>query len=248
MIYWMITYLVRHFLFLWWSTLAHWCTVLFYYVQMLNPYVVIQVVEKSVLIAAAALPMFLALAPLAVWVVTRSVDNTLRLLRQPSLWAAVMNSVIWVLFAFIAAKRVECMELILAYPILLTLNFTYLLMVYGYHKKLWMVYNNLYVYSNILFCHYAFPNVSFSFIFWLKSAILSLLVLTCLGYVFYAIKFESVLPMSWETMLGMVGLVILLFSHGCLMDDIKASTFWIPHSCLSCCCEDWMKTVCLCSS
>lgn len=127
------------------------CIVLFYHVQMLNPYVVIQVAENTILTAAAAVPILLAFAPMAVLVTTRSWVRTLQFLREPSLWAAVMNSVIWVLFAFIASKRVDCMELILSYPILLTLNFIYLLMVYGHYGKLWMVYNHLDVYSNVMF-------------------------------------------------------------------------------------------------
>ncbi|XP_037404393.1 uncharacterized protein LOC119267158 [Triticum dicoccoides] len=90
------------------------------------------VLENAVLSAAAGGSVILLFLPLVVWFCTKSMERTLRVVSTSSMWAAVLNSMVWVFFTMVVMDKEDCMELVLAYPIVLASNFIYLMIVYGF--------------------------------------------------------------------------------------------------------------------
>uniref|UniRef100_A0A8R7TYV1 Uncharacterized protein n=1 Tax=Triticum urartu TaxID=4572 RepID=A0A8R7TYV1_TRIUA len=148
------------------------------------------VLENAVLSAAAGGSVILLFLPLVVWFCTKSMERTLRVVSTSSMWAAVLNSMIWLFFTTVVMDKEDCMELVLAYPIVLASNFIYLMIVYGFINSFKM------------------------------AIMLSSLVTLSLGYIFYAIRFHPDIPESWE-MLGLLALCSLVWSHACLICDIR---------------------------
>jgi len=142
---------------------------------------------------AAAVTVILSILPHAFLGYTGSIERTFKIFQAPVVLADVLNSVIWVFFAFMVVKKDDCLELVLGYPMLLLSWFSYLMVYFGLRGRRWMVRKNLYFTCRgiFFFCPHVLTN---SCLLYLQANILIGKVIASVLFTFYCIRFGTPLP------------------------------------------------------